>query len=587
MGKFFKLVFNLRLEGSIMKHLQDQWDSFSVQIAQARIEKDLQEAELRRVRELEQRIGKDISELEAAVTEAQKTRSVRLRAELKDTASKVAERSRFYTTLEDRGLFDLTIIEGDKEAITLYEGARAESIKRALQLPYQQALQNQAERQKLSSLEPIDAGVVLHRKDELKCDIYLTALTNSTGSLVSEFITAVRNTVEASGLSATENNVEDLLRITVQGDYHTLVQELQHLKIPIFQEAGIQYDLVILGESREESKDPKTPPDTNHKIIILPSELSLVSPDSGPVTERIPVEVDGGEPVLVLSTAETFSQPSDPTIIPSSPEIRLETIILDPTEGEAVSPSELKPSLAQRILGDQKSLQSVITYGSEKVDLVVGMIISALGEDRAEILFTADKKDTLFKQPEHTLSQYVGRLNNILSSVDKKYGTDVPSDLSFEENPGYFFPAQLSAIERKIESASLQKPKSLPSAEVLEKIQMSEGIARGLMGQGYDPVYVYAILVKGFELTGSSPRIGERYFPQEYWIRNYRTALTSLGVPANERVITGHVRLFKGIEILSIKDSSKQEHPLSFSPRWAERTSGALNDYLSNIFSSR
>lgn len=616
-----------------MKHLQTLWNESSAQIAKAKTEAQSHEAELERLRQAQLELCRYISELEVTIDEAQKERAFRLRAGLRETASIFADRSRFYAALESEDLFDAKVIKEDKEAIDFYESAKTEATKIALQSPYEKALRNQEERKRATSLKPIDAGVVLHQKGEQKLDIYLTALTGSVGGLANNLTRTVRDTVQASRVYFAENNVEDLLRITINGDYRGLVQELEKIKPEGFKEAQVEYQVVVLGE------DAIVKPKKKRKIYDV-IEVDEIPPSYIVIDEAAQRagfsktnfyrymehdEVEGnkfkkkssaGKPKMYINmnSLEKFLKSRDnrteekqrTDVMQNLSPLSVEP--LSGQNGEAAYTAEMEVeeelkcivqtpgtlegreavqqlSQAQIILGDEIFVKYVASYNTSKVGEIVGMVSSALGEERAKLLFAADQKGSLFR--EQGLPRYLGRLVGVLSDIDKKYGADVPSELSFEGIPNSFFPANLSAMERRVEEEASTKPKSLPSTEILDKISITPELAKRLQDEGYHPVYVHAMLTEGFDLGREHPLIGERYAPRRHWQHNFRRALDSLGVTSiDERVISYHERRFKGSGLFNIKAKAGSQ-PLAFSPKWAEKTIGALRDYLSSVFPKR
>lgn len=597
-----------------MKHLRDSWNHSSAQIADAKAEQSAHNAELEKLQRAQLELSEDISELEVTITEAQKARASRLRAGLRETASLFADRSRFYAALESGDLFDATAIQNDKEAITTYERAKAEKIKELLKGAYQQAVKNQEERQRASSLEPIDAGVVFHQKGEQKLDIYFTALTNSTGGLVNNLTKAVHAAVQARGVSFADNNVEDLLRITVEGDYQALVPDLERLEPEGFKEAKVRYRAAVLGESIKPGREKRAKtalqseeaipvdkvPD-NYMAVAEAAAILGIHPThcydfiDGNVSRKYKLP-DKLKPIRAIEISylkelcvrkgrtfpgeagntrtEPLSEQDGETDTAAEPV--LENIVSAPTVSEVIS----QQSQVQRILGDEMFAKYVTSYDTSKVEEVVGMVSSALGNERARILFEADAKGSLFK--EQGLPRYLGRLNVLLSSIDVKK-SEVPSDYSFEAKPSNFLPNNLSAIERKLEEAPVSSQPGL-SDEMALKMDINPALANRLSKEGYNPVYVHAMLREGFGLGKSKQYIGEAYFPREYWRGRVRRALSSLGIiHMDESHFSRHENVFKSMGLLYVKEA-KQGHPLSFSPRWAERASGAVKDYLAEIF---
>jgi len=601
-----------------MKGLQIIWGQSSVQIAEAQEEVQSYKAELEELQERRKIIEKELSDLEATIDEDQRARASSLRAGLREAASIFADRSRFYAALESGDLFDATRIQGDKEAITLYGKVQTEVMKRLLQQPYEQALRNQEERQRASSLEPIDAGVVLHQKGEKKLDIYVTALTNSTGGLANNLTKAVHAAVQASGVSYADNNVEDILRITVEGDYQGLVKDLRELQPLGFKEASVGYHVLVLGgekaakKNEEREKRARTALQLEEVIhvdkipegyMILDEAAALLDIDrthcypflkSGELASKKYRTPDKTKPVraveieslreLCKKRGKNFPEEITDTYSPSTDAPVLESIVADLPEESAVSTElteEPQPkSLASRILGEQISAQYSSSYGSEEVEKVVTQVISCLGEERAKKLFAADVKKLVLK--EQNRGRYLGRLNVLLSEVDRKYGAEVPSECSFEAKPGNFLPNSLSAIERKLEEAPIPSQPSI-SNEMALKMDVDPTLASKLSKDGYNPVYVHAMLKGGFGLGSGKQYVGEAYFPREYWRGRTKRALNSLGVKSmDETEFSRHERIFRQLKLFNEK--TKQEHPLAFSPKWSDNTSGALKDYLASIF---
>lgn len=237
-----------------MKKLQQLWVRHSTRLAEARTERDLYLARIEELKREQAELAAECSELERTLEEAKRERSSTLRAALEETASVFSGRSKFYANLLNGDLFDAKKIKEEKEAISLYAKAQTEAVKRALQPGYEQALRNRQERQKAKSQETIEAGVVLHKKGEQKLDIYITAFTTSTGGLVDNLTRAVYEVLKASGIFMVKNNVGDLLRYTVEGDYQTLVHSLKELKPEGLKEAGVEYRVAILDKEKVEGK---------------------------------------------------------------------------------------------------------------------------------------------------------------------------------------------------------------------------------------------------------------------------------------------------------------------------------------------
>lgn len=639
-----------------MKKIQDLWNESSAQVVEAEEQARSREEEREELRKRQSEVEQELSELEDTINETQRTRASKLRAGLAETASTFGDRSRYYAALQSGDLFDTKNIKEDKEAISTYEEARAEKIKELLRGAYEQALRNQEERRRAGSLEPIDAGVVLHKKGEQKLDIYFTILANSTGGLVNNLTQAVRDAVQASGVSFKNDNVEDLLRVTVEGDYQGLVQDLEKITPEGFKEANVEYTIVVLGEATrknaEKQKGEKRPRTALQLEEVIPAgELprnymilddavailgihrthcypflnsgELVSkkyrlPDRAKAVRAVEVEslrrlcqkrgrtfpdlaeIAKAPLEAVESSAFSIEEFSSEQETAEITYVQAPGTVTEPVLESMVSASltvaievvseqrgeqQPGPSLSQLILGQEKFAQYIEMYGAQKVEEIVELISNGITEERVEILFRADKKSSLFKGGQG-LPQYVGRRNVLLCNIDSKYGSDVPSEFSFEDNPSHFLPQNLSDMEQKLEQASI-KPKPLPSEEMLKKIRMSPEIARKLTDEGYHPVYVFAMLTEGFDLGKEHPLVGERYTPRRHWVHNYRRALDSVGVSTvDERAISYHERRFNGLELLYIK-SKAGSHPLAFNPDWAKKTSGALKDYLSSIFPKR
>lgn len=616
-----------------MKKIQDLWDGSSTQVVEAEEQVKSRKEKIKELRRCQSELEQELSELEVTINETQRTRASQLRQGIKEVASLFSERSVFYASIYGGDLFSAKSIEEDEATISTYESAKVEKIKALLQREYEQALQNQAERQKAKSLEPIDVGVVLHEKGEQKLDVYLTVLTTSNGRIANNLTQAVHKAVKASGVSFAENNVEDLLRITIEGNYQGLVQDLGKIKPEGFKEANIEYQVVVLGETarkierQKEEKRSRTALQMEEAIPVdeLPKDYraiddvaaalgihrtycyqflkfgELVSkkyrlPDRAKVVRAVEVGSlralcqKRGRAFPDLSGTVTASVGTATSSVSSIEEPSLEPVLENmvsaspTTDVEANKLPQPELSLAQSILGEEKFTQYARLYSAQKVEEVVKLISTELSEERARILFEADKKFSLFKGGQG-LHQYVGRCNVLLYNIDSKYGSDVPSEFSFEDNPSDFLPANLSAMEQKLEKASI-KPKPLPSEEMLKKIGIGSEMARKLMGEGYHPIYVFAMLTEGFDLGKDRPLIGERYIPRRHWMHNYRRSLDSLGVSnVDEKAISYHERKFNSLGLFYVK--SKEERPLAFNPDWAKRTSGALRDYLSSVFPKR
>ena len=624
-----------------MEHLQTPWNESSAQIAEAKTEHDSHQAELERLQQAQLELRQDISELEVTIGEAQKARASRLRSGLREAASAFSDRSRFYAAMQSGDVFDPKKIQEEKEAITFYEMAKTELMKERLKSDYEQALRNQEERQKAKSFETIEAGVVLHKKGEHKLDIYFTALTNSTGSLAKNLAGAVLTAIQDSAVFAVESNVEDILRVTVEGDYQTLIQNLKGLEPVGFKEAQVEYQAIILGgektkrktsqrrKSSEVIKVDKIPEGYIHveeaaeKAGIHKSsfykhrdhgriQISLYElPNRKPNAYVFTTDLEKLCKSLSKSLPEAKNDDSMQAISPLSAEPLSEQVATDneavvgqeagihldsllgerasnyatttiDTEADLVTASQPE-SLARRILGDEKHFDLIVRYEVPMIEAVVRDVTSCLGEERAKTLLAADVKELLFKEKEQNRGMYLGRLNVLLSEIDNKYGAEVPSEYSFEAKPSNFFPANLSAMERKIEQAVAKPKPSTPSAELLDKIYIKPEMAERLQEQGFNPIYVYAMIKEGFGIGSSKQYIGEAYFPREYWRDRTRRALNSIGIRSmNEAEFSLHEKKFRQLKL--INEKTKQEHPLAFSPKWSDTTSGAIKEYIASFF---
>jgi len=114
------------------------------------------------------------------------------------------------------------------------------------------------------------------------------------------------------------------------------------------------------------------------------------------------------------------------------------------------------------------------------------------------------------------------------------------------------------------------------------ELKINESIAKGLMEEGYNPLYVDAMLRKGLNLGTAKPIIGDSYCPERHWKSNLRRALDSTGIKVEERLIRKYGRMFKSMKLITEK-AKKPETCISLNPKWADVTYGSLRDYLTAI----
>ncbi len=118
----------------------------------------------------------------------------------------------------------------------------------------------------------------------------------------------------------------------------------------------------------------------------------------------------------------------------------------------------------------------------------------------------------------------------------------------------------------------------LPEGERLRQLPIMPLLAQRLEQEGHNPLYVWAIVVRGFKLGTGFPRIGEQYQDVHHWENNIEHALRSLGLAPDKRELREQCR-----KLDYLFQYKKAGECVSLTPHWASIAQGTIREYLLQI----
>ncbi len=163
---------------------------------------------------------------------------------------------------------------------------------------------------------------------------------------------------------------------------------------------------------------------------------------------------------------------------------------------------------------------------------------------------------------------------------DKRFELPPPSPTTQPASlPGY--PPVLPPVP-EVAVVAAEPVLAAPRAERFEHLGMDHLLAQRMEQEGYNPSYVWAIVVKGFKLGTGFPRIGEQYQNVQHWENNIDHALRSLGLSPDKRELREQCR-----KLDYLFQYKKMGECVSLAPHWASMARGTIREYLLQLMPPR
>ncbi|MBT3297751.1 hypothetical protein HN385_02410 [archaeon] len=258
----------------------------------------------------------------------------------------------------------------------------------------------------------------------------------------------------------------------------------------------------------------------------------------------------------------------------------------------------------------------VLEYKKEHGEMNVGNLIPCLGQYFG-IVGLSKLKQICDKNNDYSLiksffdeikndtfwSGYIVDLDKVYNLIVNNYlEIGIPEKYDIELNPQIFSPENIKKLESQLQQDlvsitnngnGVSDGNKLQSELEIGKISQEIGcpieIVKNLISEQYDPIYLYAGIIKALDLdkSSSNPRIGNNTLSVTNVNKNFRRALNTGGVHC---IKTPFESIFKSLpnELLFTKRNRAKETCYSLNPAWGVITEGTvLYDFLNHYLEGR